>query len=233
MKVQVMHSHPHTTSPHPTGGHGHDHGHGCCAPSAAQAGPGYRRALGVALLLNAGMFVTEMVAGVQTGSVSLWADAADFFGDAVGYALALWALSTAPIWRSRLALAKGVAMAGFGVLVLLRALQALLTGQPPEPVTMGVVALLALAANLASAAVLYAWREGDANMRAVWLCTRIDALGNVAVVGAALGVFGSGAGWPDLVVATGMAVLALHSARSVIGHARAELRQHTAPANAG
>lgn len=231
MKDQAMHSHSaHHDQPQD---HPHDHGHACCAPSAAHAGPGYRRALGVALLLNAGMFVTEMVAGVQSGSVSLWADAADFFGDAVGYALALWALSAAPIWRSRLALAKGVAMAGFGVLVLMRALQALLTGQPPEPMTMGVVALLALGANLASAAVLYAWREGDANMRAVWLCTRNDALGNVAVVGAALGVLGSGAGWPDLLVATGMAGLALVSARSVIGHARAELRQHTAPANAG
>jgi Co/Zn/Cd efflux system component len=213
--------------------HHHDHGPACCAPPATNAGTGYRRALGVALLLNAAMFITEMVAGLQSGSVSLWADAADFLGDAVGYALALWALAAAAVWRSRLALAKGIAMAGFGGLVLLRTLQAALTGQAPEPVTMGLVALLALAANLASAAVLYAWREGDANMRAVWLCTRNDALGNVAVVAAALGVFGSGSRWPDLLVATGMAVLALVSARAVIGHARAELRGLSAPANTG
>ncbi len=217
--------HPHETH--------HDHAHTCCAPAPTQAGRGYRRALGVAMSLNAAMFVTELVAGVQSGSVSLWADAADFFGDAVGYALALWALGAAAVWRSRLALAKGLAMAGFGVIVLLRALLALLAGPPPEPITMGVVGLLALGANLASAVVLYSWREGDANMRAVWLCTRNDALGNVAVVAAALGVLASGAGWPDLLVAAGMATLALVSARAVIRQARAELRRHTPPANAG
>lgn len=219
--------------PKHTHSHGHDHAHACCAPPPRNASPGYRRALGVALALNVTMLVTELAAGVQSGSVSLWADAADFFGDAVGYALALWALGAAAVWRSRLALAKGLAMAAFGVLVLLRALQAALTGQPPEPVTMGVVALLALAANLGSAAVLYAWREGDASMRAVWLCTRNDALGNLAVAAAALGVFGSGSAWPDLLVAAGMATLALVSARAVIHEARAELQRSPDPANAG
>lgn len=195
----------------------------CHAPATGAIPPGYRRALWVALVVNAAMALIEIGSGLASGSVSLLADAVDFFGDAANYGLSLAVLSMALHWRSRVAWVKGWTMAAFGVFVLARAGWGLATGQVPEPVTMGAVGLLALAANVGVALLLYAYRDGDANMRSVWLCTRNDALGNLAVLAAALGVFGTGRAWPDLVVATVMATLALTAARSVLRQARAEL----------
>lgn len=200
----------------------HDHCHNAADP--ARIPPGYRRALWVALVVNVVMAVVEVSSGLAAGSVSLLADAVDFFGDAANYGLSLAVLGLATVWRSRVAWLKGWAMAGFGVFVLGRALWSLLTGAVPEPVTMGVVGLLALVANVGVAVLLYAYREGDANMRSVWLCTRNDALGNLAVLAAAAGVFGTGQGWPDLVVAAVMAGLALSAARMVLRQARQELQ---------
>lgn len=200
--------------------HCHDH---CHAPATGAVPPGYRRALWVALVVNAAMAVIEIGSGLASGSVSLLADAVDFFGDAANYGLSLAVLSMAMHWRSRVAWLKGWTMAGFGVFVLARAGWSLATGQVPEPITMGAVGLLALAANVGVALLLYAFRDGDANMRSVWMCTRNDALGNLAVLAAALGVFGTGRAWPDLVVAVVMATLALSAARSVLRQARAEL----------
>jgi Co/Zn/Cd efflux system component len=198
----------------------------CChtEPAAPSASPAYRRVLWLALVVNAAMFGVEIVAGWQSGSVSLLADAVDFFGDAANYAVSLLVLGMAASWHSRAALLKGVSMAAFGVFVLAKGAWTVAHGITPEPITMGVVGLLALVANLGVAAMLYRWREGDANMRSVWLCTRNDAIGNLAVLAAALGVFGTGSAWPDLGVAAVMAVLALSAAHSVIGQARAELR---------
>lgn len=203
--------------------HGHDHDH---AGPAAASGPvpaGYRRALWIALAANAAMAVLEVASGLAADSVSLLADAVDFAGDAANYGLSLAVLSMALVWRSRVAWLKGWAMAAFGVFVLGRALWTLLSGRVPEPLTMGLVGALALAVNLGVAWLLYAWREGDANMRSVWLCTRNDAIGNLAVLAAALGVFGTGQAWPDLIVAAVMATLALSASVSVLRHARAEL----------
>ena len=206
-------------------GHGHDHGHDHEVPRAADgsAPPGYARVLWIALVANAAMALVEITSGLASGSVSLLADAVDFAGDAANYALSLVVLSMAVVWRSRLAWLKGWAMAAFGVFVVGRALWTWATGRVPEPLTMGLVGLLALAVNLGVAWLLYAYREGDANMRSVWLCTRNDAIGNLAVLGAALGVFGTGHAWPDLVVALVMAALALTASISVLRHARAEL----------
>jgi cation diffusion facilitator family transporter len=200
-----------------------DHDH-CHTPAAGAVPPGYRRALWIALAVNAAMALVEIGAGLAAGSVSLLADAVDFFGDAANYALSLAVLAMALHWRSRVALLKGWTMAGFGVFVLGRAAWSLATGQVPEPVTMGVVGTLALLANLGVALLLYAYRDGDANMRSVWLCTRNDAIGNLAVLAAAAGVFGTGRGWPDLLVAVVMATLALTAARSVLRQARHELK---------
>ena len=169
------------------------------------------------------MAAVEVGSSLSAGSVSLLADAVDFVGDAANYGLSLAVLAMALQWRSRVALIKGWSMAAFGVAVFGRGLWSLLTGQVPEPVTMGAVGLLALAANVGVALLLYAWRDGDANMRSVWLCTRNDAIGNLAVLAAALGVFGTGSAWPDLLVAAVMATLALTAARSVLMQARAEL----------
>lgn len=200
----------------------------CCqheAPARAQISDvgRYRRVLWIALIVNAAMFVIEIGAGLQAGSVSLLADSIDFAGDALNYAVSLAVLAAALAWRSRAAIAKAVSMIGFGLFVLGHAAWTAWTGVVPEPVTMGVVAVLALAANLGVAWMLYAWREGDANMRSVWLCTRNDAIGNVAVGLAALGVFGTGAAWPDLAVAVLMGVLAVHGGVSVLRQARGEL----------
>lgn len=202
--------------------HCHDHDH-CHAPATGAIPPGYRRALWIALAVNAAMAVVEIASGLAAGSVSLLADAVDFFGDAANYGLSVMVLGMALPWRSRLAWLKGWTMAAFGVFVLARAGWSLASGQVPEPLTMGAVGMLALLANVGVALLLYAYREGDANMRSVWLCTRNDALGNLAVLAAALGVFGTGRAWPDLVVAVVMATLALTAARSVLRQARAEL----------
>jgi Co/Zn/Cd efflux system component len=198
----------------------HHHHH---EPSPGNS-PAYRRVLWAALLINAAMAVVEITTGWRAGSLSLWADALDFIGDAANYGASLAVLSAGLLWRARLAWVKGWAMAIFGVGVLARAAWAALNGEPPQAMTMGVVGTLALLANVGVAVMLYAWREGDANMRAVWLCSRNDALGNVAVVAAAGAVALTGKAWPDLLVAVVMASLALHSSRAVLQRARAELR---------
>jgi len=195
----------------------------CCPPPAPSVDRGYRRILWIALIVNAAMFAVEVASGIGSGSVSLLADAIDFFGDASNYALSLAVLAMAATIRSRAALFKAACMALFGVFVLARALWVLSSGSVPEPVTMGVVAIAALAANVGVALLLYRYREGDANMRSVWICSRNDAFGNVAVGLAALGVFGTGSAWPDLAVAAAMAVLALAGAYSVGRQARMEL----------
>lgn len=201
----------------------------CCPAPPPSADPAYRKVLWIALLLNAAMFGVEIAGSVQSGSVSLLADAIDFLGDTASYGLSLAVLSMALAWRARAALLKAASMAGFGIFVLGHALWSALHGAPPQPLTMGAVALLALAVNVAVAWLLYRYRNGDSNMRSVWICSRNDALGNVAVACAALGVFGTGAAWPDLLVAAGMAALGLTGAWSVMRQARAELR---APAHA-
>ena len=169
------------------------------------------------------MFAVEIAGGLAAGSASLLADAIDFAGDAANYGLSLAVLTMALTWRARAALLKGLTMGAFGLFVLGRAGYGAWSGVPPEPLTMGVIGALGFAANVGVAALLYAYRNGDANMRSVWLCTRNDALGNIAVMLAALGVLGSASVWPDLAVAVAMALLALHSARSVIAQARSEL----------
>jgi len=197
--------------------------HGCAATIAARS-PRYRRVLWAALVINAAMFAVELFGGLRAGSVSLLADAIDFFGDAANYGLSLFVLGMAAAPRARAALFKGMTMGAYGLFVLGMAASHAIAGTVPEAMTMGVIGTLALAANVAVAAMLYAWREGDANMRSVWLCSRNDAIGNVAVMMAAFGVGGTGSGWPDLAVAIVMGVLGLAAARSVIAQARGELR---------
>lgn len=197
----------------------------CCSSGCSSTrvvSPRFRKVLGIALGLNALMFAVEIAAGVKAGSVSLLADAIDFAGDAANYAISLAVLSRGLAWRARAALVKGLSMAAFGLFVLSNAAWHVLTGSPPEPVTMGAVALLALAVNAGVAGMLYAFRDGDADMRSVWLCSRNDAIGNLAVMLAALGVLGTGGAWPDLVVAAIMGSLALSSGAAVVGQARSE-----------
>lgn len=201
--------------------------HCCSAPSCSDKppiDPRFRTALWVALVLNALMFVVELGASWSSGSVSLMADSIDFFGDAGNYALSLAVLGMGLAARARAAIFKAACMGAFGVFVLGRAAWSVHAGEVPEPLTMGVVGFLALAVNAGVAVMLYRFRSGDANMRSVWICSRNDAIGNVAVMLAALGVFGSGSAWPDLAVAAVMAVLALSGASTVLRQARSELR---------
>ena len=186
--------------------------------------PRYRKILWVALIVNLAMFAIEIGAGFKSGSTSLLADAIDFFGDAANYGVSLAVLSAGVVLRARAALLKGVCMMAFGLFVLGRAAWMYSLGGTPEALTMGSIGLLALVANVAVAAMLYSYREGDANMRSVWLCSRNDAIGNIAVMLAAVGVLGTGSAWPDLLVASGMAVLALVGGWSVIKQAFGEIR---------
>ena len=203
----------------------------CCGPDTAPKHDDgrYRRILWIALLVNLAMFLVEIGAGLRAGSVSLLADSLDFLGDAGNYAISLWVLGMALAWRARAAQLKAVSMLLFGLGVLGAALWHWWQGGVPSAPTMGLVGSLALLANVSVAALLYAYREGDSNMRSVWLCSRNDALGNLAVLAAALGVFGTGSAWPDLVVAAIMAALAVSSAVQVLRHAGDELngrREH-------
>ena len=191
------------------------------APPETEA---YRRALIIVLVINAVMFVIEAGAGLGAGSVSLQADALDFLGDAASYGISLLVLGMTIRWRAGAALIKGFSMGLFGLWVMGATIYNMVNLGQPDVLVMGSVGTLALAANVVSALILYRFREGDANMRSVWLCTRNDVIGNLAVLAAAGGVFASATAWPDLAVAAVMAGLALHAAVLVIRHAMAELR---------
>lgn len=195
----------------------------CCRRPPANGEPRYRAILWIALAVNAAMFAVEIAASASSGSAALAADAADFAGDAANYGLSLAAIAAGGLWSARAAFAKGVAMGLYGVGILAYAAWRIAQGTLPEPFTMGVVGMLALAANLGVAWLLYAYRNGDADMRSVWLCTRNDALGNLAVLVAAAGVFGTGTLWSDVAAALLMSGLSLLSSREVIRRARAEL----------
>lgn len=202
---------------------------GCCSGSQNNTeklnDAAWRRVLWVALVINAAMFGVEIVAGVTAGSASLKADALDFLGDAATYAISLGVAGMALAWRARAAIAKGVSILLFGMWVLGNTIWMATQGIVPAAETMGVVGVIALVANLACAAMLWRYREGDANRRSVWICSRNDAIGNIAVVAAALGVFGTGTGWPDIAVAAIMAALALSGGWQIIRQARDELRR--------
>jgi Co/Zn/Cd efflux system component len=176
------------------------------------------------------MFVIELLGAQKAGSASLLADAVDFLGDAANYAVSLFALALGALWRARTALMKGFTMGLYGIAVLAKVAWAMFHGAAPHATTMGVVGAAALAANLGVAALLFTFREGDANMRSVWLCSRNDAIGNVAVIVAAAVVSATSSRWPDLLVALAMSALALSAARSVIRQARTEIADIRRPA---
>lgn len=194
------------------------------AAKSAANNPGFRKVLWIALIANAAMFFIEVGASWSAGSVSLLADSLDFGGDAANYALSLFVLGMALQTRAKAALLKGVSMGLYGLGVLGFAAYAAMHGQVPSYATMGVVGLMALSVNVGVAAIQYRYRNGDSNMRSVWLCSRNDAIGNLAVLGAALLVGITQTAWPDLAVAALMATLGLTSSFSVIKQARAEIR---------
>jgi cation diffusion facilitator family transporter len=184
----------------------------------------FRRTVWIVLALNAAMFVVEIVAGRLAGSLALQSDALDFAGDTATYAISLAVVGHSLAWRARAALLKGVVLGGFAVFVLASAVwRAFIVGVPAAE-TMGVVGLMALAVNVTAALLLLRFRDGDANVRSVWLCSRNDALGNIAVLIAAGVVAVTGTKWADLAVAAIMASLFLSTAVQITRQAKRELR---------
>lgn len=197
---------------------------GCEAPSTKAPDGAWRRVLWIALAINAGMFGVEIYAGVAAQSAALKADALDFLGDAANYAISLGVAGLALRWRARAALAKGLSLLALALWVAGGTMLMALRGTLPGAETMGAIGVLALVANLLCAAMLWRHRDGDANRRSVWICSRNDAIGNIAVVAAAAGVFGTGTAWPDIVVAGVLAALGLSGGWQIIRQARGELR---------
>jgi len=197
----------------------------CDMADPHRGNPAYRRVLWAVLAINAVMFAVEIGAGLAAGSAALQADALDFLGDAANYAISLFVVGMALRHRATAALAKGGTMGVFGLWVIATVLWHAAHGTLPSAFTMGAVGFAALAANATSFGLLWAHRGGDANMRSAWICTRNDVLGNLAVLLAAAGVFGTGTGWPDVVVATIMAGLALQGAWTVVRQSLGELRR--------
>lgn len=197
-----------------------------CEQNAAFDGAtsAYRRALWWVVLINAGMFIIELSGGWLSGSKALQADALDFLGDTFTYLISLLVIGKALSLRSKVALFKGLTLGLMGVWVLGSTLYRAFFMLTPEPVLMGGIAILAFCANLLSVLILMKYRDGDANVRSVWLCSRNDAIGNLFVLAAALGVWGTASGWPDLLVALIMASLFLHSSWLIIRQALRELR---------
>lgn len=200
----------------------------CCASACSAQRPlsdsRWRRALWMALGINAFMFAGEMAVGFAANSKALQADALDFLGDAANYAISLGVAGLALAWRARAALLKGATLGLLGFFVLGATIWSIWHGGLPKAEWMGGVALLALAANGTVALMLYRFRTGDANMRSVWICSRNDAIGNIAVVLAAVGVFGTGTAWPDLIVAAIMAMLGISGGLQIVRHALDDLR---------
>lgn len=195
----------------------------CQSDAPPAPDPRWRRMLWIALAINLAMFAGEIVAGIASGSRSLQADALDFLGDSANYAISLGVAGMALGWRSRAALLKGGTILAFGLYVLVTTVLAALGGRVPQAETMGIVGVIALVANGSVALMLYRYRSGDANMRSVWICSRNDAIGNLAVLFAAAGVVGTGTAWPDLAVALIMAALGIWGGLQIINQARAEL----------
>jgi len=196
----------------------------CTENNLADKPVAYRRALALVVVLNLGMGVVEMASGALAGSQALKADALDFLGDGAITGLGLLAMGWTPTARTRAALLQGVFLAALGVGVLGATLYRVLVVQVPEAASMGIVGALALLVNIVCAMALLPHREGDANVRAVWLFSRNDAVGNAAVIMAAGAVAFTGTPWPDLLVAFGVAGLFLHSAVDIVRDGVGELR---------
>jgi cation diffusion facilitator family transporter len=200
---------------------------GCCGDNDKFDGVSdeYKRRLWIVIALNATMFVVEMTAGHLAQSQALQADALDFFGDALTYGISLAVIGASIRARTAAALAKGISLFLMAAWVFGSTVYRVFFVGVPEAEIMSVVAALALATNLASVFLLVSYKDGDANVRSVWLCSRNDAIGNVAVMIAAFGVWATASGWPDLIVAAIMASLFLSSSFQIIRQALEERYQ--------
>ena len=203
----------------------------CCSNTACEIEKlrdRQRSTLIVVLLINMAMFLVESVAGLLASSTALIADSLDMLGDALVYGFSLYVVARNDAWKAGSALVKGGIMAVFGVFVLGQAIYKMLNPQLPHFETIGLIGLLALAANGVCLALLWRHRSDDVNMRSVWLCSRNDIIANCAVLLAAAGVWLSRSQWPDLLVGLGIAVLFLRSSLHVISDAKGVYAAHRA-----
>lgn len=184
--------------------------------------PHYKRVLMFVTAINLAMFLVETIGGHLAESVALQADALDFLADSLTYAVSLWAIGKPIKWRATAAFCKGLSLGAMAIYVAGSTIYRVFVLGVPEVYTMSIVGALALATNVLSVLLLYKWRNGDANVRSVWLCSRNDAIGNVAVIGAAFLVLWTGTGWPDIAVAGFMSALFLSSSWQILRQARAE-----------
>lgn len=199
---------------------------GCqsCSPESKEVQGKRRTVLWIALILNALMFFAEVTASFLADSLSLRADAIDFLGDAANYGVSLFVLGLSLRTRAFASIGKASSMGIFGLWVIGAAVWNTLHGSSPGAETMGLLGLLALAVNVFVAFLLYRFRDGDSNMQSVWLCSRNDAIGNVAVMIAAGAVHFTSAAWPDLIVAVSMGALSFQSGMLIFLAAQREIR---------
>lgn len=184
---------------------------------------GFKRALWIALILNLGMFFVEIIYGILSHSLALRADGIDFLGDSINYFATLFVLKSTFNRKAQLSMVKSIFMIAFGVWILILGFNKFLTAEVPNPLTIAWVGVLALFVNGICVLLLFKFRDGDSNMQSVWLCSRNDALGNLAVIFASAGIYYWGTQWPDLIVAVFMASMAIHSGKKIFSSARNEL----------
>ena len=178
----------------------------------------YKTRLWIVIALNGIMFFVEMIAGQLARSQALQADALDFFADSVTYGISLAVIGASPRIRTMAAAGKGISLFLMGLFVCAATIYRVFVVGVPEAPVMGIIGFMALLANLATVVLLVNYKDGDANVRSVWLCSRNDAIGNVVVMAAALGVWGTNTAWPDLAVAAVMAGLFLTSSVQILSH---------------
>lgn len=197
----------------------------CCGSNQSiHQSPKYKKALWIVLILNLSMFFVEIVMGVKSGSTSLLSDSLDFLGDSANYLISLIVLPMALSYRAKASMVKGLTMGGFGLFILMTTIYRVFYGEMPSYSEISIVGFLALLVNVSALLILLKFRDGDSNVRSVWVCSRNDAIGNVAVILAGMAVYFFQSKYPDLIVAFVLAFLALQASQEIIKRAWAELK---------
>lgn len=197
---------------------------GCSANTPTHQSSKYKKALWIVLILNLSMFFVEIVMGVKSGSTSLLSDSLDFLGDSANYLISLIVLPMALSYRAKASMVKGLTMGGFGLFILMTTIYRVFYGEMPSYSEMSIVGFLALLVNVSAVLILLKFRDGDSNVRSVWVCSRNDAIGNVAVILAGMAVYFFQSKYPDLIVAFVLAFLALQASQEITKRAWAELK---------
>lgn len=197
----------------------------CCSSNQPiHQSPKYKKALWIVLILNLSMFFVEIVMGIKSGSTSMLSDSLDFLGDSANYLISLIVLPMALSYRAKASMVKGLTMGIFGLFILITTIYRAFYGEIPSYSEMSIVGFLALLVNVSAVLVLLKFRDGDSNVRSVWVCSRNDAIGNVAVILAGIAVYFFQSKYPDLIVAFILAFLALRASQEIIKRAWVEVK---------